>query len=202
MHLFWRHVLGRAEDAARCWSTSRGSTGKTLADYFCQTKVTDLDEIVAGNGAALFLFSLHDENVGGLQIAMEDAFVMRGFNAGARLAQQHQGALHRNGSFTTEQLIQRLAFDVFHHEKENTFLAFAEISHADHVRVLHGSRGAGLAFKARDGFTFLQVFVREHIRPNSFDGHAPRDEVFVAREIHLAHGAAAQTLLQTIPSVL
>ena len=68
---------------------------------------------------------------------MQNAFVVRRFNSGARLPQKRQRALHRNRAFAPQQLIQRFAFDVFHHEKEDAFLAFAKVRDADDVRMLN-----------------------------------------------------------------
>jgi hypothetical protein len=62
-----------------------------------------------------------------------------------------------------------------------------------------GSSGASLAFEARDRFAFLQHFVAEYVRPDSFDSDLARDEVFVAREINLAHRAATETFFQQVP---
>jgi hypothetical protein len=66
-----------------------------------------------------------------------------------------------------------------------------KVSHTDDVLVTNRSRGARFTFKARDGFTILEIFVIENVRPNSFDCDLASNEVLVAREINLAHRAAA-----------
>ena len=123
---------------------------------------------------------------------------MRGFDAGADLLQQSVRALHGDCAFATKQLIERFAFDVFHDQKKHPVVALAKVSHIDHVGMLNRRRGARLALKARYGFAFLQVFVRQHIGADCFHRHASRQKIFVAGEIDLAHRAAAQTLLKSI----
>jgi len=63
-------------------------------------------------------------------------------------------------AFAAQELMERFAFDVFHHQKEDAFLAFAKISHVNDVRMLNRGRGARLALKPRDCFAFLEVFVQ------------------------------------------
>src|SRR5437868_7042858 len=50
-------------------------------------------------------------------------------------------------------------------------------------------------------FSFLQIFIREHVGPDRFHRHATRHQILIARQIHLAHRAAPQTLLQMITAV-
>src|SRR5256885_14273730 len=97
----------------------------TLADDFRQAKVADLHHVVAGDRAILLLF-LNDKNISRLKIAMEDSFVMRGFNAGADLSQQRERALHRDRAFASQELIKRFALDVFHHQKKDAFFTLAK----------------------------------------------------------------------------
>src|SRR6185436_4006316 len=132
---------------------------------------------------------------------MQDAFVMRGFDAGAGLPQERERTLHRNGAFAPQQLVKRLAFDKFHNEKEDAFLALAEIRNADDIRMLDRCSGTRLALEPRDRFTFLKILIRQNVRPNSFHRHAPRNQVFIARQIYLAHGAAAEALLKPIAPI-
>ena len=110
---------------------------------------------------------------------MQNAFVVRGFDAGADLSQEHERALHGDRSFAPQQLIERFAFDVFHDQKKHPVVALAKVSHIDHVGMLNRRRGARLALKARDGFAFLQVFVRQHVGADCFHGHASRQKIFV-----------------------
>ena len=200
LHLFRRHVFRRAENSARRRPTPGSEPRKTLADDLRQTKVTDFHDVIAGERAVLFL-SLDNKDVRGFQIAMQNAFVVRGFDAGADLPQQPERALHRDRAFAAQELIERFAFDVFHHQKEDAFLALAKISHVNDVRMLNRGRGAGLALKPRDRFAFLEVFIREHVRPNCFHRDSPREQVFVARQIHLAHRAAAETFPEAIAPI-
>ena len=132
---------------------------------------------------------------------MQNALIMRGFNAGADLSQQRERALHCDRAFASQKLIKGLTLDVFHHQKENAFFTLAKVGDRDDVVMLNRSGGARLAFEAGDRFAFLQVLIREHVRANGFHRDAPRNQIFIARQIHLAHRAAPQTLLQTITAI-
>ena len=90
---------------------------------------------------------------------MQDTFIVRGFDTGTDLLEQTMGTLHRDGSLSAQQLIERFAFDVFHHEKEHAFIALAKVSYVDDVRMLDRCGGARLALEPRDSFAFLQVLV-------------------------------------------
>ena len=132
---------------------------------------------------------------------MQNSLIMRGFNAGADLSQQRERALHCDRAFASQELIERFPLDVFHHQKEDTFFTLAKVGHRDDVVMLNRSGGARLAFEPGNRFAFLQVLIREHIGPDRFHGNPSRNQVFIARQIHLAHRAAPQTLLQTIAAV-
>src|SRR6185437_4275835 len=163
-----------------------------------QTKVSYLDDVIAGEHGAVLLFALDDEDVRRLQIAMQDAFVVGGFDTRASLPQKCQRALHRNSSFAAQQLIKRLAFDVFHDEKENPFIALPKVSHADYVGMLHRGRSARFALETRDGFAFLQVFIGKNVRPDRLHRDAARYQILVTSQIDLAHRAATQTLIKPV----
>ena len=88
--------------------------------------------------------------------------------------------------------------DVFHYEKKHAFSTFAEVGDIDNVRMADRSSGACLSFEARDSFTFLKVLVVEDVRPHSFYRDATRDQVLIAREINLAHRAAAESFFEQV----
>ena len=90
---------------------------------------------------------------------MQNSFIVRGLNTCADLPEQTMGALNRDGSLSAEELIQRFAFDVFHYQKKNAFIALAKVSDVDDVRMLNRCGGPRLALETRNGFAFLQVFV-------------------------------------------
>ena len=81
---------------------------------------------------------------------------MRGFNAGDDLAQDRDGALKIERAFAPQELIKTFAIDVFHHQKENAFGAFAKVGDVDDVWMANRGGGAGFAFETRDRFAFLQ----------------------------------------------
>src|ERR1043166_5594058 len=101
-------------------------------------------------------------------------------------------------AFRSQQVIERFALDVFHHEEEHAFRALAEVVDVDDVRMTNRRGGASFALEARDGFAFLQIFVVENVRADCFDGDLPREQVLIAREINLAHRTAPETFLEQV----
>jgi hypothetical protein len=67
--------------------------------------------------------------------------------------------------------------------------------------MLHRCCRARFALETRDGFTFLQVFVGQNIRPDCLDCHTSRHQILVASHVNLAHRAAAQTLVEPITTI-
>jgi len=90
---------------------------------------------------------------------MQDSLVVRSFDAGADLFEQRMRALNRHRAFASQQLIQRFAFDVFHHEEEDTFFALAKVSYINDIWMLNRRRSASFAFEPRDRFAFLKIFI-------------------------------------------
>src|SRR5467141_3513770 len=193
LHLLRRHVFRCANDAARSRSAGRSSLRSILVHDLRQSKVADFNEAIL---AAASLARLHDEDVGGFQIAMQDARLMSGVDARYDLLHDARRAPQAQRSFSTQQLIERLALDVLHHEKENAVGTLSKIGDVDHVRMLDGGGRARLAFETSDSFAFLQIFVVKNIGANSFDCYPARHQILIAGKIDLAHGASAQTLLE------
>ena len=97
---------------------------------------------------------------------MKYSFVVRSFDAGHNLAHDRRGSLWIDCALATQKVIESFTFDVFHHEKENAVSAFAEVSHVNNVWVANRRRCACFSFKARDGFTFLEIFIVENVGSN------------------------------------
>src|SRR5207253_9133172 len=75
------------------------------------------------------------------------------------------------------------------------------IRHVDDVRMLNRGGGARFALESSDRFAFLQVFVRKDVGPDRLDRDASRQQVFVARQIDLAHRPTSETPGQTITRI-
>src|SRR5688500_20147980 len=111
---------------------------------------------------------------------MQDSFVVRRFDAGDNLSHDRGRSLRVHRALATQQVVERFAFDVLHHEKENAVRTLAEVSYVNHVRVTNRGRGTCLAFEPRDRFAFLEIFVVENVRTDSLYGDAPGEEVLIA----------------------
>ncbi len=62
-------------------------------NYFRQTEIADFNEAVVRLGPPVLSQPLHDEDVCGLEIAVQYAFVVRRFNAGDHLAQNRHACV-------------------------------------------------------------------------------------------------------------
>ncbi len=109
-------------------------------DYFGQAKVADFHEAVVTAGAAGPAQPLHDENVGGLEIAMEYAGIMGRFNARHYLTENCYGALYVESAFAPQELVKALAVDVFHHQEKHAFRTLAEVRDVNHIGMTDGCR--------------------------------------------------------------
>src|SRR5689334_18584563 len=89
-----------------------------------QTKIADLHEAIIASYLSLLL---HQEDVRRLKIAMENSFVVRRFDAGDDLSHDAGRSLWAHRSFATQQLKERLAFNVLHDEEEHAVGSLAEV---------------------------------------------------------------------------
>jgi len=98
-------------------------------------------------------------------------------------------------AFAAQELMERFAFDVFHHQKEDASSLFAKISHVNDVRMLN--RGRGAAPRAQTARLLrLPGGLRQRARQGELFSPRPRRVIrFSSRaRLHLAHRAAAETL--------
>src|SRR5207249_4229184 len=84
------------------------------------------------------------------------------------------------------------------HQKKNAVRTLAEIRDVNDVWMTNGCGRAHFAFEAGNRFAFLKHFVIEYVRPDGLHRDATRQEILIARQIDLAHRAAAQSLLEEI----
>jgi hypothetical protein len=141
---------------------------------------------------------LRDEDICGLEIAVQYALVMRRFNAGDHLTQYCHRALNIQGALPSQKLIEAFAVNVFHHQKKYALRTLAEIRDINNVGMSDRSGRASFAFEARNRFTLLQHLVTENVGPNGLDGYATSYEILIARQIDLAHRTPAQTFLEQV----
>src|SRR6266542_2530549 len=125
---------------------------------------------------------------------------MRSLDAGNDLSQQGRCPMHVQSSFAAQKLIESLALDIFHYQEENAVRAFPEVRYVNNIWMANRSSGARLALEPCNCFSFLQVFVGEYARSDSFHSHLAGHKVLIAREINLTHGATTQPLLQQVTS--
>jgi hypothetical protein len=103
-------------------------------DDLGESEVAHLNEAVVISGGCLPAL-LHYENVRRLQVTMQYAFVMSGFNSSHDLTEEGRGTMYVESAFATEELVKRFALDVFHYQEKNAFRTFPEICHIYDVGV-------------------------------------------------------------------
>ena len=127
---------------------------------------------------------LVDQDIGGLEVAMEDVLVVRGAEPGAELARDLEPALLRKASHAPEQRRQVLAADVLHRE-ERPPVHLADVVDAANVRVRDPSRDPELFVEQREPM---------RIRRELFGKELERDLLLQCEVLHavdLAHAALA-----------
>jgi hypothetical protein len=129
---------------------------------------------------------------------MQDAGFMCSVDPGYDLLHDRGRSLQTESSFTPQQLIERLAFDVLHHQKKNAIGTLTKVGHINDVWVLDGSRRTSFTFKARNCLAFLQIFIIENVRSHSFYRHSAGHQVLVLGKIDLAHRTSAKPFLEEI----
>ena len=143
------------------------------ADVFGEAEVEDFD--------AAFV---SDHDVGGLEIAMDDASLMRG---GERIGHGFRDFDDLRGGESTgrHEAIERLAFDELHGEEVDAVGLF-DGENGDDVRVIESRDGAGFALEAGEAFGIECGFGGE-----DFEGDVAL-EFCVGGAIDLAHAAGAE----------
>ena len=133
-----------------------------------------------------------DHHVGGFQIAMEHALVMRGAQARAQLARDFRGLVLRQPADAPQQRRKVFAVDVFHRQEVAAF-DVAKVEDAADVGMRHLQREADLIEEPLQAIGILLHVARQEFQR---DGLA---ELQVIGAIHLAHAAAAEQADHAIP---
>ncbi len=152
-----------------------------LDAHLREAEVHDLDEVAAGA-------DLLEDDVLGLEIAMDDAEVMRFRERGEHLPKEADDATERERPFSYWIAREVLAAQELHDEIELAVLGLAEVDDADRVRVIEAARGARLGDEAR-----RRVLLTDEMRVDDLDGDgAPQLRLLGA--IHAAHPADADEI--------
>lgn len=159
-----------------------------------EAKVANLHKSIIANPTTPS--AVHDEDVGGLKIAMQDVLIVCRFDASDDLAHQRRCPLCVECSFTTQEVIESFAFDVLHNQEENAVRTLTKVCDVYDVWMLYRSGGARFAFKTRNGLAFLHVFVAEDVGSNCLDGDPASDKILVTSEINLTHCTPSNSLLE------
>src|SRR4029077_7721116 len=141
-HLFWRHVSDRADGAAGAGEKlfrRRGGQSRNTAAFggrgeFGQTEIEDF-------GVA----ALGDEYVCGLDVAVDDAFRVGGFERVGNFDSPVEDLLERLW-LATDVMFQRVAFEELHGDEGDAILVANFVNCAD-VRMIEGGGGARFAAK-------------------------------------------------------
>ena len=123
------------------------------------------------------------ENVGGLDVAMDDAARVRGVERIGDFGGDLQQLLEMDRP-ARDAMLQRLAFEEFHHE-EGVALIFADIVDGADVGIVQRGGGAGFAAEAFQSLRIAGSLIRE-----KFDGHGAA-EADVFGFVDDAHAATA-----------
>ena len=174
LDLLGRHVERRADDRARLrHSRLLGGLG--------QAEVGDV-HVIGGV----------DHDVLGLQVAVDDALVVRGLEAFRRLAEDAQEALGRQLALLLQDRGQVPPVDELHRQELDA-VALAEIEDAQDVGVRHAARELDLALEALEDLGVLG-----DVRPDELQ----RDvavQALVVHEVDGAHSAHAEEALDAVP---
>ena len=122
-------------------------------------------------------------DVRGLQIAMNDPLLVRGFERLGDLLGDWQRLVERNRA-ARNALRQILALDEFHDERRDVGGLLETVDRRD-VRMVEGREHFGFALKAREA-----IRIAGDRRGQHFDRHRPL-QIAVGRAIDLAHAAGA-----------
>jgi hypothetical protein len=151
-------------------------------------EVDDLDEVASA-------VAVDEEDVLGLEIAVDDALVVGRAQRLRDLRGDRQRAIGRHRRRQLDRLRQRLAVDVLHHRVGQAVGRGAEVGDVDDVGVADARRRLGLLHEALDRAGVARDLALEHLHRQR-----PLDDQ-VARGEHHAHAALADLALDQVAPV-
>ena len=175
-HLFRRHIIWRAHHGAAVCHLLRCDAG--------HTEIGDL-----GDGIVV-----HDD-IGGLDVAVHDAFAMRVIERPRGLAQQAEQRLALRRMACAEQFFQRWSVDVLHEDVRHA-LFFRDVVNRDDVGMREDAGRLRLAEQPVAHAAALGL-VREVGQADGLDGDYTADGGVLGL-IDNAHGASAEFLADLI----
>lgn len=139
--LFGAHIFGgTADDAATC--DLFGAFG--AADDFGESEVDDFDAQVRAG-------VVHDEDIFGFKITMDDAFLVSFGEAPGDLERDSCGCYWRKISFDAHDFAQIFAVEPFHDKEHEAVFCDAVIDEFNGIGVHQSFDGADFAFETLDG---------------------------------------------------
>jgi hypothetical protein len=178
-YLLRRHIADGPEHNARLRRRRqhRGDCARLcrrpILRELCQTEVENLDAVIPG-----------DEDVLGLEIAMDDASIVGRGESPRELKRKLDGLASGNRT-ALHPFPKRLAFEELRHDECRTGLG-ADVVYGEDVRVVQRRSGARLLLESMEA-----VEIGCHCRRQHLDGHIT-SEPRIVRTIHLAHPAGAE----------
>ncbi len=106
---------------------------------------------------------LDQHDVVGLEIAVDDADGVRGIERERDLVRDVERAMELDGAFLLDQILERLALEVLHHEVDRALGQDAEVGDVDDVRVVDRGRRARLAEEAMDRLLVARELRMQHL---------------------------------------
>ncbi len=173
--LFGRHVGRRSHHHAHLRVADRSQRGAALvgrANIFGQSEVQHLD--------AAFV---RDHDIGGLQVAMHDALLMRRRQRVGQRTGNLDDLLDREPA-RRDQEVEWLSFDQLHGQKVDA-VGFLHRVDSDDVRMVELGEGLGLTAKAHQPLRIVRHLGGQHLE------RYVAAEFRVGGAIHLAHATGA-----------
>ena len=180
--LLGRHELRRAHD-------ERAHAAAILVGLHepRDAEVEDLDVIAR-------LFLVGEEDVVGLEVAVDDTGAVRSVERRGDLARDPHGAAHRHAGDSIDLVGEQRAFEVLEHDVRDALAGEPHVGRLDDVRVPEGSGGAGLVHEPLDDVGVFRELGAQHL-----DRDAPLDQHVLGKE-HASHPALVQTADDAIPA--
>ena len=126
-----------------------------------------------------------DDDVVRLDVAVDDAVAMRVAKPGEDLARVRDGDGNGAGSPAANELLERPALDVLHHDEVRA-VRLPPVEDRDDVRVGEAGRMRCLAAEALDELLVVRVALVQDL-----DGHAAT-QLLILGEVHVGHAAAPE----------